>query len=101
MHINVLEMAAAFFAVKIYAATLSETSIHVRVDNTSTLAWINRQNARNEAVHLLRKDFWEFCAEKQIWIHASYLSSSRNKVADKESRKLRDNLEWPLKGKLF
>ena len=29
------------------------------------------------------------------------ISSSRNKVADKESRKLRDNLEWSLKEKLF
>ena len=28
-YINVLEMAAAFFAVKIYAVTLSETSIHI------------------------------------------------------------------------
>ena len=45
LHINVLEIAAAFFTVKIYAATLSETSTHLRVDNTATLTWINRQNA--------------------------------------------------------
>ena len=48
------------------AATLSETSVHLRVDNTATLAWINRQNAPNETIHLLLKEFWEFCAEKQI-----------------------------------
>ena len=46
-----LEMAAAFFAVKICAATLSETSLRLRVDNTATLAWIKRQNAPNETVH--------------------------------------------------
>ena len=85
-------MAAAFFAVKSYAAALSETSILLRVDNTATLAWINKQNAPNETVHLLLKELWEFCAEKQIWIHASYVSPPRNKVADKESRKLRDKL---------
>ena len=34
--------------------------------NTATLAWINRQNAPNETIHLLLKEFWEFCAEKQI-----------------------------------
>ena len=66
LHINALEIAAAFFAVKSYAATLSETSIHLRVDNTATLAWIKMQNAPNETVHLLLKDLWEFCAEKQI-----------------------------------
>ena len=86
-------MAAAFFTVKIYAATLSETSIHLWVYNTATLAWINVQNAPKETVHLLLKKFLEFCAEKQIWVHASFISSGRNKVAEKESRKLRDNLE--------
>ena len=86
-------MAATFFAVKSYAAALSEISIHFRVDNTATLAWIKKQNTPNEAVHLLLKEFWELCAEKQIWFHVSCISSSRNKVADKESRKLRDNLE--------
>ena len=84
-------MAVAFFAINIYAATLSETSVHLRVDNTATLTWINRQN---ETVHLLLKEFCEFYAKKQIWVHATSISSSRNKVADKESIKLRDNLEW-------
>ena len=38
-HINTLEMAAAFFAIKIYVAALSETSVHLRVDNSAALAW--------------------------------------------------------------
>ena len=38
LHINVLNMEGAYFAVKIYAATLSETSVHLRLDNTATLA---------------------------------------------------------------
>ena len=80
---------------------MPEISINLRVDNTSTLAWIKKQNAPNETVHLLLKEFWELCAEKQIWVHASYISSSRYKVADKESRKLRDNLGWSLKEKFF
>ena len=50
-------MASAFFAIKTYAATLSETSIHLRVDNTATLPWINRENASNETIHLLLKEF--------------------------------------------
>ena len=40
LHINVLEIATAYFAVKIYAATLTEISINLRVDNTAILAWI-------------------------------------------------------------
>ena len=64
MHINVLEMAAAFLALKSYAAVFPDTSINLRVDNTATLAWIKKQNAPNETVHLLLKEFYEFCAEK-------------------------------------
>ena len=101
LHINVLEMESAFFAVRNYSATLSEISKHLRVDNTANLAWIKSRIAANKTVHLLLKEFLEFCAEKQIWVYASYISSSRNKVADKESRKLRDNLEWSVKEKLF
>ena len=88
LHINMLEMTAAFFAVKIYAASSSETLIDLRV------ASINKQNAPNGTVHLLLKEFWNFCAEKEIWVPVSYISSHRNKVAGKESRKLRNNLEW-------
>ena len=32
---------------------------------------------------------------------ASYIESKKNKVADKESQKIRDNLEWTLKDKHF
>ena len=64
--ILILERTAAFFAVNIYAAALSETAVHRRVDNTATLASINRQNAPNETVDFLLKEFWEVYAEKQI-----------------------------------
>ena len=101
LHISVLETAAVFFAVKIYAAALSEISKHLRIDNTANLASINKQSDSNETVHLLLKMFWEFCAKKQILAHASYISSSRNKEAAKESRKLKDNLEWSLKERFF
>ena len=90
-------MEGAYFDVKNYEATLSETSVHLRVDNTATLTWINKQPPPNQNVLY----FWKFCAAKIIGVHASYISSSRNKVADKESIKLTDNLEWSLKGKFF
>ena len=39
-NINVLEMEVAYFALKIYAATLSETSVYIMVDKSPTLAWL-------------------------------------------------------------
>ena len=54
-------------------------------------------------MHLLAKEFWEFRAGKTNMgpCIVSYIRSSRNKVADKESRKLTDNLELSLKEKFF
>ena len=57
-------MAAAYFAVKNYAATLSGTSVQSSIDNTATCAWIKKKTAPNETLHLLLKVFLEFWAEK-------------------------------------
>ena len=84
IHINLLEMTAAIFALKIYAKQFFDTSIHLKVDNTATLAWINKQTGPNLPIFLLVKEFWEFCIRKRLWVQASYIKSKRNKIADKE-----------------
>ena len=100
-HINVLEMAAAFYALKIYTREVSNCHIQLKVDNTSSLAWINKQTAPNEAVFNIVKEFWLYCISKKLVVSASYINTNLNKVADKESRKLRDNLEWTLESAIF
>ena len=47
------------------------------------------------------KQFWEFCIDRNVNVVTSYIESKKNKIADKESRKIRDNLEWTLKDKHF
>ena len=61
LHINVLEKAAAYFAVKNYAAILSETSVHLMVDNNATLAKINKQTAPSETVFISERDLGVLC----------------------------------------
>ena len=48
LHINMLEMKAGLFAIKIFAKEISNCTVHLNVDNTSTLSWINKQIAPNE-----------------------------------------------------
>ena len=45
--------------------------------------------------------FGGLCIDRNINLVASYIESKKNKVADKESRKIRDNLECSLKDKHF
>ena len=101
LHINVSETAAAYFALKLFCKDLKNTAVHLKVDNTATVAFINKQKAPNKVVFTIIKKIWEFCIQRNLWLFASYIKSTRNKVADAESRKLRDNLEWSLHDTLF
>ena len=101
LHINVLETAAAYFALKLFCKGFKNTAVHLKVDNTATVAFINKQKAPNKVVFTIIKKIWEFCIQRNLWLFPSYIKSTRNKVADAESRKLRDNLEWSLHDTLF
>ena len=89
-------MAAALYDLKIYTRDVSNFHIQVNVDNTSSLVWINKKTAPNEAIFLTVKEFWGYCMGINLEISKSYMNTNENKVADKESRKLRNNLEWSL-----
>ena len=100
-HINTLEMAAALYALKIYIRDVFNCHIQLKVDSTSSLAWINKKTAPNEAIFLMVKEFWDYCMGKNLGVSASYINTTKNVVADKESRKLRNNLEWSLQTPIF
>ena len=41
LHINVLELLAAYHALQVYCKNIFDTSVHLKVDNTTAVAWIN------------------------------------------------------------
>ena len=94
-------MAATLYALKIHTRDVSGFHIQLKVDNTSSLAWINKKTAPNEAIFLIVKEFWDYCMGKNLGVSASYINTTKNVVADKESRKLRNNLEWSLQTPIF
>ena len=100
-HINVLEMKGALFALKIYYKDMYKVSIHFKIDNTTTIVWINKQTVPNKEIFELVKEFWEFSMERKIHVFASYKKSKRNKIADFESRKIRENLERAIQDHIF
>ena len=100
-HIITLEMAAALYALKIYTRDVSNCQIQLKVDNTSSLTWINKKTLPNEAIFLIVKELWEYCIGKNLGISTSYINKNKNKVADKESSKLRNYLEWSLQAPII
>ena len=94
-------MAATFYALKIYTRDVSNCHIQLKVDNTSSLAWINKKTAPNEAIFLIVKEFWDYCMGKNLGVSVSYINTSKNVVVFKESRTLRNSLEWSLQTPIF
>ena len=91
-HINTLETTAALYALKIYTRGVSNCQIQLKFDNTS-LTYINQKTAPNKAIFLIVKEFWDYFMGKNEEVSASNINTN-NKVADKESSKSRNNLEW-------
>ncbi|XP_011860538.1 PREDICTED: uncharacterized protein LOC105557794 [Vollenhovia emeryi] len=101
-HINYLELLAAFFAVKCFASELSQCEVLLRIDNTTAISYINRAGGV-QFPHLseLLKKIWAWCEEREIWLKASYIPSSKNIEADKASRNVNVDSEWEISQEAF
>lgn len=97
MHINTLELKAALYGLKIFAKNLTDCDILLRIDNTTAIAYINRMGGV-QFPHLngLSREIWQWCEVRNIFIFASYIKSSDNVIADRESRQTNFDTEWEL-----
>ena len=93
LHINVLKLLTAYHALQIYCKNVFDTSVHLKADNTTAVAWINKQTAPTELEFTTAKQIWNFAAQRKLEIYASYIDSKKNKIGDFESRNSKDNLD--------
>ena len=77
-------MASALYALKTYTRDVSNCQIQLKVNNISSLTWINKKTAPNEAIFLIVKEFWEYCIGKNLGVSASYINKNKNKVENKK-----------------
>ncbi|XP_015123313.1 uncharacterized protein LOC107045524 [Diachasma alloeum] len=96
-HINYLELLSAFLALKCFAKDLQNCNILLRIDNTTAISYINRMGGI-QILNLskLAKEIWQWCERRNLWIFASYISSTDNSIADYESRRLEPETEFSL-----
>lgn len=97
LHINQLELKAAFLAIKCFASDLSNCEVFLRIDNTTAMTYINKMGGvRVDYLHAEAKKFWEWCETKNLWVFAEYISSRDNVEADTLSRIVNIDTEWQL-----
>ena len=69
-----------------------DTSVHLKVDNTTVVSWIKTQTAPTELKFSVVKQIWNFAEHRKLEICASYIESKSNNAADFESRNVKDDL---------
>lgn len=56
---------------------------------------------RSPYLHKFTRDIWTFCGKINLYIHASYISSRENKIADAKFIRLHSDTEWELTDEAF
>jgi len=87
LHINVLELKAALFSLKMFSKDLCNARVLLRLDNTTAIAYISRMGGvQFPLLNAIAFEFWQYCESKSLMVFASYVHSADNVVADGESR---------------
>lgn len=67
-HINVLELQAAFFALKCFCSNHTRRHIQIQIDNTTALAYINHMGGtKSIQLDSLTIDLWNWCIAR-YWV---------------------------------
>jgi hypothetical protein len=102
LHINELEIKAAFFALKSFARNLNDCRILLRIDNVTAISFINRMGSiQFRHLNKIAREIWEWCECRKIFVFASYIKSKENFEADSLSRKKFNDIEWELNDYAF
>lgn len=100
-HINVLEINAAYIALRAFCRDKHDIHVQIRTDNMCTMAYINSMGGiRSCPCNTLAKAIWSWCIERNIWISACHVPGIENE-ADFSSRHFNENVEWMLNTDIF
>ena len=102
LHINKLELKAAYFGLRSFCADMRDIHLRIMVDNTSALAAINKQGStRSLGLNDLARELWTYARERRIWVSSAYIPGRFNVEADTASREFDENTEWSLRPDIF
>ena len=98
LHINLLELKAAFFGLQEFQYRLVGHSVVLMSDNTTVVAYVNKQGGTvSLPLHQLTAQVLEWAESHSIGLSARYIPGKRNVVADGLSRQGQViGTEWSL-----
>ncbi|XP_029937836.1 uncharacterized protein LOC115380768 [Myripristis murdjan] len=96
-HINFLELSAVFLSLKHFLPSLVGRHVLVRMDNTTTVAYINRQGGlRSHRLHTLARRLILWSSERFLSLRATHVPGALNAGVDLLSRGGPVYGEWTL-----
>ena len=102
LHINVKELLAAFLALKTFVASRRGIHVHLKIDNTTAVYYVNNMGGTHSQVLMdLTAQIWEWSMDRDMTLTAEYLPGKMNVRADHESRLKGDSSEWKLDTMIF
>ena len=84
-HINYLELLAALKALQCFTATLRDSAVELRLDNTSAVSYINRLGGcRSKNLCEIALRISEWCEQRRLSLSAVFIPGVMNIMADAE-----------------
>ena len=101
-HINVLELQAAFLAIKALLPKIDKPHVQFAIDNQTAVTYINKLGGtHSHQLSLLAIELWHFALKMNLTLSAVYVPGIKNCIADRKSRVFNDSLEWMLNPQVF
>jgi hypothetical protein len=101
LHINFLELKAAFLFLKCFSATKNNIHVQLMLDNMVAVNYINKMGGRTPSLNTITRDVWSWCIDRKIWLTACHLPGVANIEADRLSRSINIYIEWKLNEDVF
>ena len=102
LHINALELLAAFYALRSLASNLRKGTVVIQMDNEVAVACIRRMGSNSSpTLNSIARDLWEWCLARQVTPIPEYLPGIMNTIADYQSRHHSDSSDWMLDRSVF
>ncbi len=101
-HINELEIMAAFWALKAFASSIRDTTILLRMDNRSAVAYLGRMGGtKSKTLADWAIRIWDWLLNRNLTLKTEYLPGHLNSEADRESRRGQESSDWMLDRSAF
>jgi len=99
-HINLKELQAVLWALETFKNELKGKRILLRIDNQVAMAYVNRMTGRIPVLAEIARKIVKKLEELEAEMHAIYIPSKENVMADKISREI-DFHDWEISKETF